>query len=61
MKEQRIKMLSECVEKILEIQTKYMPGHSGWILLQAAQGHLKSLHYLEDANFEGEHLGVKSE
>lgn len=60
MKEQRIKMLEECIAKIKEVQACYLGAHSAWVLLQAAYGHVTSLHHLEaEANFDEETLGVK--
>lgn len=62
MKENRIKMLIECMLIIQELQKSYTPASPGWILLQAAYGHVKSLHHLEDETvFDEEILGVKRE
>jgi hypothetical protein len=60
MKEKRIKMLAECLEKIKEVQENYVGASSGWVLLRAAWGHISSLHHLEsDTNFDDDTLGVK--
>jgi hypothetical protein len=60
MKQQRIKMLKECMEKIKAIQDCYLGAHSGWVLLQAAHGHVMSLHHLEaETTFDEKTLGVK--
>lgn len=60
MKENRIKLLEECMLKIREAQNCYR-AHSGWLLLQAAHGHVMSLHHLEaKTTFSEETLGVKN-
>lgn len=61
MKEKRIEMLKECMKKIKEVQDCYLGAHSGWVLLQAAYGHVTSLHHLEaETQFDEETLGVKN-
>jgi|GEM_PF-3992896 hypothetical protein len=60
MKENRIKRLKDCMDEIKRIQEFYVGASSGWILLQAAKGHLTSLHHLEaETHFDEETLGVK--
>lgn len=68
MKEKRIEMLSDCMKAIKEVQDFYKSALEGWVLLQAAHGHIMSLHHLETetnfdketlTNFDKETLGVK--
>jgi hypothetical protein len=62
MKNKRIKMLKECLNKINEIQGFYIAVSPAWILIQTAKGHLTSVHHLEaETKFDEETLGVKDE
>lgn len=62
MKDHRVKMLREIMEKMKEVQTSYEPASSGWVLLQASWGHVMSLHHLEsETHFSDKTLGVKDD
>lgn len=61
MKEERIKMLKECMDNIKKIQENYIEDYPGCILSEAAYAYINSLHNLETkANFSDEKLGVKN-
>lgn len=60
MKESRLKNIEDCLFYLKELSTSYKPASPGWILIQAAYGHLKSVHYLEKSEFQEETLGVKN-
>jgi hypothetical protein len=58
-KQHRIEMLSDCINKIKEVSTLYTMASPGWTLIHAAWGHINSLHYLEsETNFDEKTLGV---
>lgn len=60
LKEERIEMLAETLNKIKELSLIYKEGSPAWVLIQASFGHIKSVHYLEsEANFDEETLGVR--
>ena len=60
LKENRIKMITDCLLKIEEIQELYQGAHPAWVLIRAARGHVQALRYLEaESNFDDETLGVK--
>lgn len=62
MKVKRIKMLMDCLVNLQEIKNEYIGASPAWILINAAQGHLKSVHHLEaETNFDEETLGVCGE
>lgn len=62
MKEERVKMLMNCLLNLEELKKEYLGASPGWILIHAAQNHLKSVYYLEESGCSDEKtLGVKDE
>jgi len=62
MKQKRIKMLEECIDKINEISSMYTVSSSGYILSESARCFIGSLHYLENRSEDiDEMIGVKEE
>lgn len=60
LKEDRIRMLDEIIKKIKEVSILYKEASPGWVLLQAAYGHINSIHHLEsETKFSEKTLGVK--
>jgi hypothetical protein len=51
-----------CMDMMEVLKNEYSPASSAWILIHAAKGHIKSLHYLDcESKFDPETLGVKNE
>ncbi len=59
-KKLRLDALESCTTAIKTLSQCYNPVSPAWILLQAAFGHINSIHHLEsDTTFDEETLGVK--
>ncbi len=57
-KEDRVELLSKCVELLIKINSCYQYGFPGHLLSQAALAHIRSLHHLEsETNFDNSTLG----
>lgn len=60
LKEERIEMLDETINKIKEVSMLYTKASPGWTLIQASWGHINSLRHLEaETNFDEKTLGVR--
>ncbi len=60
LKNDRIKMLAECINKIKEVSLLYNQASPAWTLIQNAYGHINSVHHLEsETNFDEKTLGVR--
>jgi hypothetical protein len=58
-KEDRIELLSKCVDLLIRIKDCYQYGFPGHLLTQAALAHIRSAHHLEaETNFDNITLGV---
>jgi len=61
-KEKRITMLTNCLLYLQKIRNEYRPSSPAWVLIHAAQEHIKGLHHLEaQTNFDEETLGAETE
>lgn len=62
MKEKRIEDLDNAINQLIYLSTLYRKASPAWILIQAAWGHIHSVHHLEkDTAFCEETLGVIKE
>jgi hypothetical protein len=60
-KENRMKILDETINKLKELSCLYNKGMPAWTLIQNAYGHINSIKFLEEKNFDEKTLGVKSD
>lgn len=62
MKEAQIRIdgLETIMHQLKRVSSFYVPSSPAWVLIQAAWGHINSLHHLEaKTNFDENTLGVK--
>jgi hypothetical protein len=60
LKEERIEMLDDTINKIKEVSMVYTKASPGWTLIQAAWEHINALRHLEsEINFDEQTLGVR--
>jgi len=61
-KDDRVELLSKCVDLLVKINSCYQYGFPGHLLSQAALASMRSIHHLEsETNFDNITLGVKGE
>jgi hypothetical protein len=59
MKNERIELLKKILLDLEIAKNEYIKVSPAWILINTAQGHVKSLHHLEaETSFDEETLGV---
>lgn len=60
LKTQRIAMIEDCLNKMLQIAAIYTKCSPGWTLIESSLSCIKVLHHLEsETNFDEETLGVR--